>query len=123
FADQWQLIMYSTPPPHFAVFGWNRIGESCSSRSFNPRFGLEEGFKPPPLSQMTNTRRIISLDLGSQTIGLAEFQVQPQGGLVLQNFRLREVLIDPAGDGIRRTQTSATVREMMAELQIRHEAV
>src|SRR5438270_235407 len=72
---------------------------------------------------MAKLTRIISLNLGSQTIGLAEFQGQAQGGLVLQNYRLREVLIDPAGEGIRRTQTSATVREMMAELQIRHEAV
>src|SRR5437588_264814 len=72
---------------------------------------------------MAKPTRIISLNLGSQTIGLAEFQGQTQGGLVLQNYRLREVLIDPAGEGNRRTQTSATLREMMAELQIRHDAV
>src|SRR2546423_7973398 len=72
---------------------------------------------------MPKPTRIISLNLGSQTIGLAEFQGQAQGGLVLQNYRLREVLIDPAGEGIRRTQTSATLREMMTELQIRHEPV
>src|SRR5881296_4440642 len=72
---------------------------------------------------MTKATHIISLNLGSQTIGLAEFQAQPQGGLVLQNYRLREVLIDPAGEGIRHPQISAALREMMAELQIRHEAV
>src|SRR6266571_3416375 len=72
---------------------------------------------------MTKATRIISLNLGSQTIGLAEFEAQPQGGLVLQNYRLREVLIDPAGEEIRRTQISAALREMMAELQIRHAAV
>ena len=72
---------------------------------------------------MTKSKRIISLNLGSQTIGLAEFQAQAQGGLVLQNYRLREALIDPAGGEIRRAQISATLREMMAELQIRHESV
>ena len=72
---------------------------------------------------MAKPTRIISLNLGSQTIGLAEFHAQPQGGLVLQNYRLREVLIDPAGEEIRRAQISAALREMMAELQIRHEAV
>src|SRR6266852_6345805 len=72
---------------------------------------------------MTKATRIISLNLGSQTIGLAEFQAQPQGGLVLQNYRLREVLIDPASEDIRHPQISAALREMMAELQIRHEAV
>ena len=72
---------------------------------------------------MAKLTRIISLNLGSQTIGLAEFQAKAEGGLVLQNYRLREVLIDPVGEGIRHTQISATLREMMAELQIRHEAV
>src|SRR5437016_640149 len=72
---------------------------------------------------MTKATRIISLNLGSQTIGLAEFQAQPQGGLVLQNYRLREVLIDPASEDIRHPQISAALREMMVELQIRHEAV
>src|SRR5438067_57893 len=72
---------------------------------------------------MTKATHIISLNLGSQTIGLAEFQAQPQGGLVLQNYRLREVLIDPASEDIRRAQISSILREMMAELQIRHEAV
>src|SRR6267378_2010430 len=72
---------------------------------------------------MAKPTRIISLNLGSQTIGLAEFQAKAEGGLVLQNYRLREVLIDPAGEGIRHTQIAATLREMMAELQIRHEAV
>src|SRR2546422_3918111 len=72
---------------------------------------------------MAKPMRIISLNLGSQTIGLAEFQAQPQGGLVLQNYRLREVLIDPASEDIRHPQIAATLREMMAELQIRHEVV
>src|SRR6266571_8609193 len=72
---------------------------------------------------MTKATRIISLNLGSQTIWLAEFQAQPQGGLVLQNYRLREVLIDPASEDIRHPQISAALREMMAELQIRHAAV
>src|SRR6266581_7159425 len=67
---------------------------------------------------MTKATRIIGLNLGSQTIGLAEFQAQPQGGLVLQNYRLREVLIDPASEDIRHPQISAALREMMAELGI-----
>src|SRR2546423_4547249 len=72
---------------------------------------------------MAKPTRIISLNLGSQTVGLAEFQAQPEGGLVLQNYRLREVLIDPAGEGIRRGQISSALREMMAEMQVRSEAV
>src|SRR6267143_6920616 len=58
---------------------------------------------------MAKPTRIISLNLGSQTIGLAEFQAQPQGGLVLQNYRLREVLIDPAGEEIRHAAVNYAV--------------
>src|SRR5205809_5174789 len=72
---------------------------------------------------MAKPARIISLNLGSQTIGLAEFQAKAEGGLVLLNYRLREVLMDPAAEEMLRAQISSILREMMAELQIRHEAV
>jgi type IV pilus assembly protein PilM len=72
---------------------------------------------------MANVSRIVSLNLGSQTIGLAEFQAQPNGGLVLKDYRVREVLVDPGGDEVRREQTSTALREMMRELGIGHEPV
>jgi type IV pilus assembly protein PilM len=72
---------------------------------------------------MEKRTRIVSLNLGSQTIGLAEFQPQGQGGLVLQNYRLREVLAEAAGEDIRRAQISAALREMMTDLQLHHEPV
>ncbi len=72
---------------------------------------------------MATRTRIISLNLGSQTIGLAEFEPQSQGGLVLLNHRLREVVTDPAAEGIRHAQISSTLREMMAEMQLRSESV
>ena len=67
--------------------------------------------------------RLISLNLGSQTIGLAEFRVQAYGGLVLMDYRLREVATDPTSEEIRRTQIAVAVREMMSELHIKHGAV
>ena len=36
--------------------------------------------------------RLITLNLGSQTVGLAEFRVQAHGGLVLVDYRLREIM-------------------------------
>ena len=62
--------------------------------------------------------RIISLNLGSQTIGLATFEMQAHGGLILRNYRLREILADPASEGMRRSQTATALGEMMSELQI-----
>jgi type IV pilus assembly protein PilM len=68
---------------------------------------------------MAAATRIISLNLGSQTLGMAEFRAQAHGGLVLQACVLRELLIDPASDGPRRSQISMAVQEMMNELQIK----
>ena len=63
--------------------------------------------------------RIISLNLGSQTIGLAEFRVQTHGGLVLLDYRLREIPSESVGEEIRHTQRAVALREMMEELQIK----
>ena len=67
---------------------------------------------------MAAPSRIISLNLGSQTIGLAEFQVQPHGGVVLHSYRLREILVEPSGEGMRQAQIAAVLPEMMNELRI-----
>jgi type IV pilus assembly protein PilM len=72
---------------------------------------------------MAITPRLISLNLGSQTIGLAEFRMQPHGGLVLLDYRLREISTDPTTEEIRRPQIAVAVREMMSELHIKHGAV
>jgi type IV pilus assembly protein PilM len=72
---------------------------------------------------MANSARIITLNLGSQTLGIAEFQAQPQGGLILRSYRLRETMTDPAAEGIRHPQISAALREMLNELGVGREPV
>src|SRR3984893_1386235 len=71
---------------------------------------------------MARPSRIITLNLGSQTIKLGEFQVQPRGGLILRAYRLRESLIDPANDRLDQAELTA-LRESVDELQIRGGAV
>ena len=67
---------------------------------------------------MAISPRLISLNFGSQTVGLAEFRVQAHGGLVLLDYRLREAPLDPA-TGQRSEahtalhETAAALREMM----------
>src|ERR1043166_1124761 len=63
--------------------------------------------------------RIVTLNLGSQNIELAEFRAHSPGALMLCGYRSRELLADPARDAIRSTQVVAALREMMAELQIK----
>src|SRR5213075_529641 len=64
--------------------------------------------------------RIFSLNLGSQTIGLAEFRVQAHGGLVLLDYRFREIATELVGGEIRHAEITIALREMMNELQIKH---
>jgi len=76
---------------------------------------------------MAGPARLITLNLGSQTIGLAEFRAAA-GGLVLVDYRLRETPLDPE-TGQRRDaevalhETGAVLREMMREMQIHHASV
>jgi hypothetical protein len=60
---------------------------------------------------MAIASRLISLNLGSPTIGLAEFRVQAHGGLVLLDYPLRETSTDPTSDEMRRAQIAVAVRE------------
>jgi type IV pilus assembly protein PilM len=69
---------------------------------------------------MATPTRIFSLNLGSQTIGLAEFHVQAHGGLVLQDYRLREIPTESVEGEIRHAQMVIALREMMNELQLKH---
>ncbi len=71
---------------------------------------------------MTKRRRValISLNLGSQTIGLAEFRTQAHGGLVLVDYRLRQMPAEVANEEARLSQVTFVLREMMDELRIKH---
>src|SRR6266436_57885 len=73
---------------------------------------------------MAGPARLITLNLGSQTIGLAEFRAAA-GGLVLVDYRLRETRLDPETRQRRDAEvalyeTAAVLREMMREMQIHH---
>jgi type IV pilus assembly protein PilM len=67
---------------------------------------------------MAAPSRIISLNLGSQTIGVGEFRTLPHGGLILHDYRLRDVLTDAAAEGLRYTQVAVVLREMLQDLKI-----
>src|SRR6187549_774296 len=61
---------------------------------------------------MAAQNRILALDLGTQTVSLAEFQSERDGGLVLTNFKTGELLGDPAVDATRLAQAKMTIGEM-----------
>src|SRR5213595_3542572 len=71
---------------------------------------------------MAAPARLISLNLGSQTIGLAEFRVI-NGRLVLLSYRFRQTPLDPASGQrldahVALQETAVALREIMHEMHI-----
>jgi type IV pilus assembly protein PilM len=63
---------------------------------------------------MAAPNRILSLDLGTQTVAIAEFQTGKDGGILLKNYKTGELLGDPAVDATRLAQAKMTIGEMVA---------
>jgi type IV pilus assembly protein PilM len=68
---------------------------------------------------MAAPARILSLNLGTQTIGLAEFHRAENGGVMLNGYRLTEILSDPSAESARLPQTRLAVSEMKDALKVR----
>ena len=68
---------------------------------------------------MAAPARILSLNLGTQTIGMAEFQRADNGGIVLNAYKLTEILSDPTAEAMRLPQTRLAVAEMKDTLKLR----
>lgn len=68
---------------------------------------------------MAASSNILSLNLGTQTVGLAEFEIGSGGGLVLKSYELTELLADPAADATRLSQTKIAVGEMKDRLKFK----
>ena len=62
---------------------------------------------------MAAPNRILSLNLGTQTISLAEFQTNPSGGIVLVRYKHVEILGDPAADASRVAQTKLQIQQLV----------
>lgn len=68
---------------------------------------------------MAASTRILSLSLGTQTIGLAEFKTGQNGGLILSAYETRELLADPAADATRLAQTKLVLDEIVQKRKIK----
>src|ERR1051325_5043235 len=68
---------------------------------------------------MAGATRILTLNLGSQTIALGDFRAQSGGGLVLHNYRLHESLADVASEGMRYSHLPPVLRQSLDELGIK----
>ncbi|MDR3402755.1 MAG: type IV pilus assembly protein PilM [Chthoniobacter sp.] len=68
---------------------------------------------------MAAKTRILSLSLGTQTIGLAEFKTGQNGGLILSSYETRELLADPAADATRLAQTKLVLDEVVQKRKLK----
>lgn len=72
---------------------------------------------------MAAPARIISLNLGTQTIGLAEFHKADNGGLVLNAYKQTEILSDPSAESARLPQTRLAISGLRDELKLKYSPV
>jgi len=68
---------------------------------------------------MAAPTRILTLSLGTQTIGLAEFNIGQNGAVVLSSYQTRELLADPAADSTRIAQANLLLKELVQSLKLR----
>ncbi len=61
---------------------------------------------------MAKPATILTLNLGMQTVSMAEFEVLPGDGLRLTRFREAEMILDPAADATRPDQLKALIKEL-----------
>ena len=72
---------------------------------------------------MAAPKGILALNLGTQTISLAEFQRNSDGGLTLSRLRQIEILGDPSADPTRSMQTKLQVEQLVSELGLKGRSV
>jgi len=68
---------------------------------------------------MAALRKILVLDLGMQSLRLAEFSKSPEGGLRLLRGAKREFLLDPALDNSRPEQIGGALKEILKEWKLK----
>ncbi|HST29520.1 MAG TPA: pilus assembly protein PilM [Chthoniobacterales bacterium] len=68
---------------------------------------------------MAKFRRLIALDLGSQSVGLGIFRVYADGTLELHHHCRRQILVDPVGEAMRQPQMLVVLREMVDALKLK----
>ncbi len=72
---------------------------------------------------MAAPKGILALNLGTQTISLAEFQRNADGGLILTRLKQAEILGDPSVDPSRSAQTKMQVEQLVNEFGVKGRSV
>jgi type IV pilus assembly protein PilM len=68
---------------------------------------------------MAKSSRILSLNLGMQSVCIAEFEALPEGGLQLRAFQKSDLIADPSADATRPTQLETVAKELREGLKLK----
>ena len=67
---------------------------------------------------MADTQTNVALNIGSQRISMAVFEVSKHGGLVLKAFGSESIVADPALEASRISQTRVAVGDLAQRLRV-----
>jgi type IV pilus assembly protein PilM len=67
---------------------------------------------------MADTQTTVALNIGSQRIGMAVFEVSKTGGLVLKAYDSESIVADPAMDASRIAQTRVAIADLAGRLKV-----
>jgi type IV pilus assembly protein PilM len=67
---------------------------------------------------MASSSRLVSLNLGMQTVSMADFRQAANGGITLHGFKQVDLIVDPTADATRTAQLEAAVKELREGLKI-----
>ena len=65
---------------------------------------------------MADKQSITALNIGSQTISLAQFSRGRDGGVVLTNYGTSQILADPSAEATRLAQVRLAISELAQKL-------
>jgi len=66
---------------------------------------------------MAEKKSILTLNLGSQRVGMARFGVSGKGGVLLKDYASSEMAGDPTADGTRRNSLTAAVKALTTQFK------
>jgi len=72
---------------------------------------------------MARSARIFTLNLGMQTVSMAEFHALPEGGLKLAALKTSDLIVDPAADATRNSQIESVAAELRSALKAPKNAI
>jgi type IV pilus assembly protein PilM len=66
---------------------------------------------------MAEKKSILTLNLGSQRVGMARFGISGKGGVLLKDYAFTEMAGDPTADGTRRNSLTEAVKQLVAQFK------